>query len=155
MRKRTVELQHRLVETVMRLPAITALGVLASLNACAPTADTAGVGGDGTSQAARQCFSVSQVTNFRQGGAAQVFLRVGRNDVYELNSAGGCRDLDFANRLAITPDFSGSVGSRLCTGDSARVIVPGSASPSSFCRVRITRKLTAEEIAALPGAHRP
>jgi len=137
----------------MRLPVIPALGVLAALTACAPTSD--GVGPAPASTAERQCFSVNQVTNFRQGGVEQVFLRVGRSEVYELTSAGGCRDLDFANRLAITPDFGGSAGSRLCTGDSARVIVPGAASPPSVCRVRVARKLTAEEIAALPGAHRP
>ena len=42
--------------------------------------------------------------NFEQGRPDQVFLRVGRNDVYELNAAGGCSDMDFANRMALLPD---------------------------------------------------
>ena len=40
------------------------------------------------------------------------------------------------------------VGSRLCTDDWARIVVPGSTSQTSVCRVRISRKLTADEIAA-------
>lgn len=138
----------------MRVPAITALGLITALGACAPMSDTAGVDA-GDRASARSCFNVSQVTNFRQGRAEQVFLRVGRSEVFELNSAGGCRDLDFASQLTITPDGGGSIGSRLCTGDSARVLVPGTASPDSICRVRITRQLTDDEIAALPDAQRP
>ena len=34
-------------------------------------------------------------------------------------------------------------------------VVPGSTSQTSVCRVRVSRKLTAEEIAALPASHRP
>ncbi|RZJ29224.1 MAG: hypothetical protein EON85_07410 [Brevundimonas sp.] len=138
----------------MRTPVMTCAGLTIALLAasCAPT-----TGGDRAEAPprARQCFSVQQVTNFRQGRPEQVFLRVGRNDVYELNAAGGCRDLNFANRLAIVPDIGGMAGSRLCTDDWARVIVPGSTSPAEVCRVRITRKLTAEEIAALPSAYAP
>lgn len=138
----------------MRLPVLTCAGVTVALLAasCAPTTrpETAE-----TPTRARQCFSVQQVTNFRQGRPEQVFLRVGRSDVYELNAAGGCRDLNFANRLAILSDMGGIGGSRLCTDDWARLVVPGSTSPTEVCRVRVTRKLTAEEIAALPAAYAP
>ena len=140
----------------MRKPALTCLGLSAAAllaTACAPTTGTETA--DAAPSRARQCFSVQQVNNFRQGRPEQVFLRVGRNDVYELNGAGGCRDLDFAIRLAIVPDMGGIGGSRLCTNDWARVIVPGSTSPAEVCRVRISRKLTAEEITALPASHRP
>lgn len=137
----------------MRTTVLTCVGVtIAFLAACAPTTGTETAG---TPTRARECFSVQQVTNFRQGRSDQVFLRVGRSDVYEINAAGGCRDLDFANRMAILPDIGGIGGSRLCTEDWARLVVPGSTSPTEVCRVRITRKLTAEEIAALPSAHAP
>jgi hypothetical protein len=135
---------------------LTCLGLSAAallIVSCAPTATT----GE-TAEApvrSRQCFNVQQVNNFRSGQIDQVYLRVGRNDVYQLNAAGGCRDLDFANRVAIVPDMGGVAGGRLCTDDWARVIVPGSTSPAEVCRVRVTRKLTAEEIAALPANQRP
>lgn len=136
----------------MRTPAVAALGAFALLTSCAPVAE--GGMGDDAPAFARQCFSVSQIRGFKQGRPEQVFLRVGRNDVYEMNAAGGCQDLDFAQRMALIPD-GGTVGTRLCTDDWARVVVPGSTSATTVCRVRISRKLTAEQIAALPERHRP
>jgi hypothetical protein len=136
----------------MRTPAFAALGVFSLLAACAPVADGAPGGGD-PSSLARQCFNVGQVANFRAGRTDQLFLRVGRSDVYETNAAGGCTDLDFAIRLALIPD-GGLGGTRLCTGDWARVVVPGANSMAS-CRVQVSRRLTAEEVAALPANQRP
>ena len=136
----------------MRTLAFPALGLAAFLASCAPVAD-GDMAGDAPPRA-RQCFSVSQVDNFEQGRSDQVFLRVGRNDVYELNAAGGCPDMDFANRMALMPD-NGAVGTRLCTDDWARIVVPGSTAETSLCRVRVSRRLTAEEVAALPSRHRP
>ena len=62
--------------------------------------------------------------------------------------------IEHANQMALIPD-GGMVSSRLCTDDWARIVVPGSTSQTSVCRVRVSRKLTAEEIAALPPRHRP
>lgn len=140
----------------MRTPALTCLGLAAAAVltvSCAPTAST-GDSAEAPSRS-RQCFSTQQVNNFRQGRPDQVFLKVGSRDVYELNAAGGCRDLNFANRLAIVSDLGGMSGSRLCTDDWARVIVPGSTSAAEVCRVRITRKLTEAEVEALPANQRP
>lgn len=136
----------------MRGSIVAGAGLTLILASCAPT-----TGGAQTGEApprARQCFSVQQVNNYRQGRFDQLFLRVGRNDVYEVNAAGGCPDMDFAQRIALVPD-GGAVGTRICTDDWARVIVPGSSHPTTTCRVRISRKLTAEEIEALPANHRP
>ncbi len=136
----------------MRTLAFAALGTLTFLASCAPVE-----GGGMASEAparTRQCFSVRQVDNFEQGRSGQVFLRVGRTDVYELDAAGGCPDMDFAIQMALIPD-GGLVGSRLCTDDWARIVVPGSTSQTTVCRVRVSRKLTGEEIAALPPRHRP
>src|SRR5690606_29793580 len=126
------------METVMRILVLAVPAILAPLVLLAGCAPTAGPADGEAPPRARQCFSVSQVDNFRQGRPDQLFLRVGRNDIYELNAAGGCMDLDFANRLALIPD-GGSVGSRLCTDDWARVVVPGSSSHTTVCRVRISR----------------
>lgn len=140
----------------MRAVLIASAAVSAfALSACAPV--DAGAPGSGVTAAApqRQCFNVQQVRNFNQGRSDQVFLRVGRNDVYELNTGGDCRDADFAIRLALIPDVGGASGSRLCTDDWARIVVPGSSPPNSMCRVQVRGKLTAEQVAALPAAHRP
>lgn len=137
----------------MRIAAIAVM-IPSLLAACAPMSGDAGPSGSEV-RAERQCFNVSQVDNFRQGRATEVYLKVGRHDVYRLDAAGGCNDLDFAYRLAIMPDGAGLSGSRLCTDDWARLVVPGSTTPASVCRVRISKRLTAEEVAALPAAYKP
>lgn len=137
----------------MRIAAIAVM-IPSLLAACAPTSGDAGPSASSV-RAERQCFNISQVNNFRQGRISEVYLRVGRSDVYRLDAAGGCNDLDFANRLAILPDGAGLSGSRLCTGDWARLAVPGSSTPASVCRVRISKRLTAEEVEALPAANKP
>lgn len=140
----------------MRAAVISSLVASAlALAACAPTGRPGAAMADGGDPPrARQCFNVGQVNNFTNGRTDQVFLRVGRDTVYELNAAGGCPDLDFAQQLAILPE-GGAVGSWLCAGDQARVVVPGSTSPSAVCRVRLSRQLTEAEVAALPARQRP
>ncbi len=103
----------------------------------------------------RQCFSVQQVENFRAGAIGTLYLRVSRNQVYEVNTGGGCPDLDFASRMAITPDLTGAAGGRICTGDAARIIVPDSTLSPGPCRVRVQRRLTDAEVAALNPRYRP
>ena len=127
-----------------------------ALVACAPTGGNGGAPAmaDRGPSSARQCFSVSQVNNYTRGRQDQIYLRVGRNAVYELNAAGGCPDLDFAQQVALIPD-GGMAGSRLCPDDWARVVVPGSTSAASVCRVRISRPLTEAQVAALPPRQRP
>ncbi len=134
----------------MRPMIIAALGAAAAatLQGCAP-----GAGGDlATASAdARQCFFPSQVTNFRQGESQTLYVRAARDEVFELSSAGFCRDIETATSIAIRPLYSAS--DRLCGGDDAVVAIGGSRDEP--CRVRVIRKLTAEEVAALPGRQRP
>jgi hypothetical protein len=140
---------------MIRLMSYPALAAAAALTAsCAPTSDMAGPGAEGARPMTR-CFSSEQVRNFRAGGPGTLYVRVMRDQVFELNSSGGCTDLDFAQRLAITPDVGALAGGRLCTGDWARITLPASSAPVQTCRARVSRVLTDEEVAALPSAHRP
>jgi len=138
----------------MRMITAISMGASVVLTACAPTPNPAVQTAAGV-EPARRCFSTLQVQNFRQGRMNEVYLRVGRSDVYRLDAVAGCNDLDFANRLAIVSDFGGAGGDRVCSDDMVRVIVPGSTSPASVCRARISRQLTTEEVAALPERQRP
>jgi hypothetical protein len=95
------------------------------------------------------------VRNFRAGDVGQLYVRVMRDQVFELNTSGGCTDLDFAQRLAITPDVGSLAGGRICTGDWARITLPASSAPVRTCRARVSRRLTEAEVAALPAARRP
>ncbi|MBX9575622.1 MAG: hypothetical protein K2X07_08290 [Caulobacteraceae bacterium] len=103
----------------------------------------------------RACFNVDQVRNFRQGGVGQVYVRAAGGDVFQLDSAGGCPDLAFAQRLAILPDGAGLAGGRACTTDAVRIVVPGSTTSTDVCRARVTRRLTEAEVTALPSRERP
>jgi hypothetical protein len=136
----------------MRAPVFAVLAAFAILAGCAPIAD-GGPTGPALSNA-RQCFNVDQVTNFRQGPGDRLFIRVLRSDVYELGTIGGCFELDSAIQLALIPD-GGLAGTRLCTDDWARIVVPGSGSNPGVCRVEVRRALTAEEVAALPASQQP
>ncbi|MBU1385120.1 MAG: hypothetical protein KKE52_09360 [Alphaproteobacteria bacterium] len=134
--------------------ASAALAAFAVLGAsCAPTVDTGVSGDSGAAAPGRQCFSTDQVRNFRDGEHGQLFIRAARDQVFELNTAGGCFDVSTANSLVILGDPP-LAGSRICTGDWARIGVPGS-SAGGVCRARVERMLTAEQVAALPSVHRP
>jgi hypothetical protein len=119
--------------------------------ACAPTPTP----GEAGTRAERTCFNADQVQNFRAGRMGQLYVRALGGDVYELESSGGCTSLDFAQRLAILPDGAGLAGGRVCTLDSVRLAVPGTSSSTEVCRARVMRRLTEEEVAALPSRQRP
>jgi predicted secreted protein len=138
----------------MRSSALSTLGVLAfALAACAPTPGGGSGMNAGSRSAPRPCFFTEQITNFRQGSSLSqtIYVRAGRDRVFELRGAGFCRDLDFANTLVIRARFGG--GSQLCTGDEAVIGVPGSS--DGPCRARVMRELTPEQVAALPSRDRP
>ena len=132
-------------------PAVAAAVALTA--SCAPNGDMAAAGAAAGPE--RQCFYADQVRNFRAGDSGQLYIRVMRDQVFELNSSGGCTDLDFTHRLAITPEPASLAGGRICTGDWARITLPASSAPVQTCRARVSRVLTPEEVAALPNAHRP
>lgn len=135
------------MEVVLRpclLAALPLIGV--ALASCAPVP-----AGDAARQAsARPCFLPQQVTNFRDNATTQsIYLKVGAAGTYQLQASGFCRGLDGAISLAIVPD----TGGRICAGDWARIAV-GGVTPET-CRVQVTKRLTSDEIAALPSRDRP
>jgi len=137
---------------LMTFPAVAAAVALTA--SCAPNGDM-GAPGAVAAGPEHQCFYGDQVRNFRAGSQGQLYVRAMRGQVFELNSSGGCTDLDFTHRLAITPEVGGLGGGRICTGDWARISLPESSAPPRTCRARVSRVLTEAEIAALPDAHRP
>ncbi|HEV2083097.1 MAG TPA: DUF6491 family protein [Brevundimonas sp.] len=102
----------------------------------------------------RACFIPDTVRNFRPEGDARVYVRAGRNEVYELGS-GFCRGLSSARSLALS---AGAGGGRSCVGDSVEIAVSGpglQGENDSRCRARVVRRLTEAEIAALEPRLRP
>ena len=98
----------------------------------------------------RQCFWARDVNGFAYGPPDTVNLRVGVREVYQLTLFGACNDIDFAN--AIRFDTHGF--SSVCNGLDIDLIVPSPTGPQR-CPVRALRRLTPQEIAALPRRARP
>ncbi len=97
----------------------------------------------------RQCFSSRNVTNFAQQDARTVNIRVGAGNYFRLTTMSDCRDIGYANGVALQ-----SHAQQICDGIDVTIIVPNSISPRR-CEVRTVQRLTAAEAAALPRGAKP
>lgn len=98
----------------------------------------------------RPCFLSQTMVNFRSDDDTTVYVRAGRNAVFELRT-GFCRGLNSARSLAIS-------GNRTCTGETVDLAVSGPSltnENNSVCRAEVARQLTPDEVAALPARLRP
>ena len=99
---------------------------------------------------ARQCFWTHQVNNFASSDDRIVNLRVGVKDVYQLEMFGRCHDVDWTQKIAVVSRG----GSNICSGLDAEIIAPSTIGPQR-CPVSTVRKLTVDEVKALPSRARP
>lgn len=100
----------------------------------------------------RQCFFASQASSFTAPSENRVYVRVGVNEVYQLDMLGPCRDIDWSHRIGIAPRGGGS---NICAGFDADLIVPQAGAAPSRCPVRAVRRLSPAEVEALPPRDRP
>ena len=134
----------------MRLNIVFAAVALASV-AVQPAGAQSPAAPDGKAKpAARQCFWANQVNNFAAADEDTVNVRVGMKDVYQFEMLGRCPDIDWSDRIAIVSRGSNSI----CTGMDAEIIAPSTIGPQR-CPIRTMRKLTPDEIKALPRRARP
>lgn len=142
----------------MRVLLPACLAVATAFAACAPTTPAASgpAAAAGTEAAsARRCFYTSQIRNFRSDRDRLLYVRIGRDEVFELVTIGACLDLESAIDIALVQRFGGGSG-RLCLSDQVNVVIshPSPVHPGP-CLARVERRLTAEEVAALPDRARP
>ena len=97
-----------------------------------------------------QCFWTDQVNNFASDDNRTVNLRVGVSDIYQLEMFGRCQDVDWSQKIAVVSRG----GSSICTGLDAEIIAPTPIGPQR-CAVKTVRKLTPDEVKALPRRARP
>lgn len=137
------------------LPPVLAAASLAALilSGCAPTARVAENEAATDKASAARCFRTDMIRNFRADSRSNLYIRSNRNDVFKIDAAGGCWDMDSALSIAVVPTTGGS--DNVCVGDPVRLIVPGSTPGQGTCRAFVTKSLTAEEVAALPDRSRP
>ncbi|HEY1073318.1 DUF6491 family protein [Brevundimonas sp.] len=126
---------------------VAAAGVVA-LAGCAPTTAP-----DRTTSLApeRQCLFQNQIQSFRVRDQ-NIYIRGSGKAVFQLETAGYCRDLDDAMGVAFLPQ--GGLN-RLCTGDWTQLVPSGATPPVTPCRARIVKRLSDAEVAALPERDRP
>lgn len=95
------------------------------------------------------CFHSRNVNSFAPVGDRKVNLRVGVHDYYQITLLGRCSDLDWTHGIGL--EHRGS--NWICSGQDVTVIVPGRL--GDRCPGTDLRKLTPEEVAALPKKERP
>jgi hypothetical protein len=96
------------------------------------------------------CFWTRNVDGFAAPDEHTLNVRVGVRQVYQFQMFGPCPDIDWNQRIAL---ISRS-GSNICSGMDAEVVTHSPIGPQR-CAVRSMRKLTPEEIAALPPRAKP
>ncbi len=139
----------------MRLHVLSALTLAVAAGGMASCAPTPSATMDGAAPA-QACFYPSTIVNFRTSGENIAYIKAGRNEVYELRAAGFCRGLSGARSLTVTE--TAGMGSRACVGDSVNVLASSPMLDDSTnvpCRAQVARRLTDEEVAALPDRLRP
>lgn len=99
---------------------------------------------------ARQCFLARNIDGFTPVDPVTVNLRVNVADFYQLKLFSDCRDIDWS--LSIGLEQRGS--NWICDGDDARLIVPAPGGPRR-CLVTSVRRMSKEEVKALPPKQRP
>lgn len=130
---------------------VLAATVLAATVLAATLALAAGAAGAADKPAEpRQCFWTRQADGFAAQDDRTVNVRVGARDVYQFQMMGSCPDIDWNQRIALVSRG----GDSICTGLDAEIVTRSPIGPMR-CPVSHIRKLTPEEIAALPRKARP
>jgi hypothetical protein len=99
----------------------------------------------------RQCFYARNINNYTTAGGRLVYIRVGVADVYRLDLMTDCPELGFRQDLQFT---RADPGASICSAIdlTIRFREPGA---RRICPVAEMRKLTPEEVAAMPKRDRP
>ena len=105
-------------------------------------------------QAARACFYQRQLSSWAVSGDDKVNLKVGVHDYYQLKLLGSCPDLRWTETLGLETRGGSDF---ICSGLDVTVIVPRSETHTVPMRCAATslRKLSPEEVTALPPKEKP
>ncbi len=129
-----------------RLVHITLFGLAGVLVACASDATVT------QKTAARSCFLARDLGGWREAKPNLINLRTARDEYYQAVLYPSCPNIDFNNTIAIVTRTS----DRVCEGDDAELIAPnGIGGRRDSCRIDRIRKLTDEEVAAIPKGEKP
>jgi hypothetical protein len=99
------------------------------------------------------CFWTDRIENFAAHDEQNLYLRVGVRDVYQAKLFSNCFEIGWVHRIALISRGS----SLICEGPNldVDVVVRDVATGRQRCPVTSIRKLTPDEVAALPKDARP
>ena len=136
----------------MRAWTWTLRGLAVTVLACSAACADSGAQTDlaSASNPGRSCFRSADVTSWAAGDRTTVTLQVGIREFYQIKLLAPCGDIDFSQRIGLRSrgtDF-------ICTGLDVEVIAP---TPTGLerCQASSLRRLTTDEVSALPGRARP
>jgi hypothetical protein len=103
---------------------------------------------------ASRCFRSSQFQGFKAAGDRAMIVRAGVSDYYRVEFAHACRQITYPGALLITHTRGSDM---ICDGIDWDLKVGENGNPgfSVGCIVSGQRKLTKEEVAALPKGQKP
>ena len=132
------------------LTAAAVLAVAAGGAAPAPAADKPSDTAAGP-KGQKDCFHPRFINGFAAPDEKNLYIRVGVRDVYHFEMFAPCLDMDWNNNLGLVV----RPGPWVCDGMDAEVISHATGLGRQRCFVRHMRKLSPEEVAALPKGSRP
>ena len=104
----------------------------------------------GPKKPVQACFYARNVSSWAAADRRTINLRVNVHDYYQLKLLGDCADIDFSQRIGLQSRGSDWI----CSGLDVTVIAPSPSGPQR-CAATGLRKLTPEEVAALPAKQKP
>lgn len=120
--------------------ATLALSAATPLSGCAPPVGEPEAAVPASSTA-RQCFLPRQINGYSEApdgpnGEERLYINTGARDRW-LVEAAGCPELDFSFGIALDSRFNGT---RLCSGETAMLIVPRGGGAPDHCQARLIGK---------------
>ena len=99
------------------------------------------------------CFWANRIENFAAADDQTLYLRVGQRDVYQAKLFASCFNIGWVHRIGLVSRSS----SLICEGPNPNVdvVTRDVAAGRQRCPVTGIRKLTPDEVAALPKGSRP
>ena len=138
---------NRLIPT-----ASAALGLACAAALLSPSAATAAGAAPNSTPSTRSCFSSGQISSFAASGDQVLNLRVGVRDYYQLKLVGRCLELPWTQVIGLQTRGGSDF---VCSGLDVTVIVPRPGGGHERCMATDLRKLTPEEVNALPPKEKP
>lgn len=96
------------------------------------------------------CFRSRDIETYSAVDEGAVIVKTRQGNVYQMNTPGGCPQIDRSRRIGLSSRGS----STICSGDVVTLIVP-TVGGTRRCQAGAPRQLTSAEIAALPADARP